>query len=414
MDHQDKPYLLIMKNQLLLPFTFLLLSLNLKAQDNLIPADFNILPPSPVASELGSFDALSNNMHTGKASAGINLLTLESSFLNIPITVNYASSGVNLDDIGGNLGINWSLIAGGVITRTVRDQADENSQSYYPKSTDHNDPMFLEFLKNAAENENLDTEPDLFNFNFLGYSGKFVLDPKEDPQILDASIPLDIQLVREATEIMFKIYDHSGREYHFGFDDAYEKTKMNYGGPNCGKNYDMPQTTSWYLNKIIDPNGNEIIFNYNTYNYEYISGQKETRYDPQDIRNPCSEPCPEIPDTFCDIYMEVSHAVYLTSIISDNNKTIEFDYNIYQARPALLNNIYQKNSKGETDTKYDFEYFDMSDDDRSWLESIKQLSVDEKLNKVYEFDYYNLENLPQRLSYQKDDFGFYNGQPTVH
>jgi YD repeat-containing protein len=398
-----------MKKGLLLLLTFLLFSNKVKAQDNVIPADFNILPPSPVASELGSYSALNNDMHTGKASASINFLSLKSSFINIPISVSYASNGVNLDDIGGNLGINWSLIAGGVITRTVRDQADENSQSYYPESTDPNDPMFLEFLKNAAENDNLDTEPDLFNFNFLGYSGKFVLDPKEEPIILDASIPLRIQFVRQSTEIMFKIYDDSGLEYHFGFDNAYEKTKMNYGGSNCGRNYDMPQTTSWYLNKIIDPNGNEIVFNYETYDYSYISGNKETRYDPQDIGSPCSESCPEIPDTFCDIYMEVSHAVYLTSIISDNNKVIEFDYNTYHARPALLNNIYQKNLKGETDIKYDFEYFDLSDDDRSWLKSIKQLAVDEKLNKVYEFDYYNLENLPQRLSYQKDDYGYYNG-----
>lgn len=70
-------------------------------------------------SEEGSVDHL-----TGKF--GINVLfhTIETEYLNLPISLNYSTSGVSLDMVSGEVGVDWGLIAGGQISRQINDVQD--------------------------------------------------------------------------------------------------------------------------------------------------------------------------------------------------------------------------------------------------------------------------------------------------
>ncbi|WP_170108186.1 RHS repeat domain-containing protein [Flavobacterium sediminis] len=68
----------------------------------------------------GSVDPL-----TGRFGLNVNFHTIEDKYINIPITLQYSTSGVHLDDISNEIGIDWHLNAGGSITRVVKDVADE-------------------------------------------------------------------------------------------------------------------------------------------------------------------------------------------------------------------------------------------------------------------------------------------------
>lgn len=70
-------------------------------------------------SEHGSVDHL-----TGRFGTNILFHTIETEYLNLPISLNYSTSGVSLDMLAGEVGMDWSLIAGGQITRQINDVQD--------------------------------------------------------------------------------------------------------------------------------------------------------------------------------------------------------------------------------------------------------------------------------------------------
>ncbi|HXO75191.1 MAG TPA: hypothetical protein VN824_08160, partial [Puia sp.] len=64
---------------------------------------------------------LSTNLYTGGLQASLPLYTLKSSDLKIPISLGYtASNGVRSTNPNTVVGMNWTLAAGGSISRYVR------------------------------------------------------------------------------------------------------------------------------------------------------------------------------------------------------------------------------------------------------------------------------------------------------
>ena len=160
--------------------------------------------------------------------------------LNLPVSLNYHSGGNKVDELSSNVGLGWSLSAGGVITRSVFGKPDEMaSVGYAVNNFDKNNPVHL---KNAAEGS-WDTEPDVFYFNVAGFTGKFFIDAISSNNIYTIKlVPYqDIQIVREGTG--WKLTDPSGVEYIF---NAQETT---YIETDCGSSESITPSvvTSWYL-----------------------------------------------------------------------------------------------------------------------------------------------------------------------
>lgn len=175
--------------------------------------------PSP--SSLGKVSLGSDmvNLYTGDLNYGIPLYSLESRDLSIPISIHYNSGSNKVDNIASEVGLGWSLNAGGLITRVMKGLPDEfqGSINTSPKPgatnefngygwlkvksrkienktvaiidpNDFKSRYSVESRKNIIENsalggdvtnqitktEGWDTEPDEFYFNFGKYSGKFV------------------------------------------------------------------------------------------------------------------------------------------------------------------------------------------------------------------------------------------------
>lgn len=172
--------------------------------------------PSP--SSLGKVERGTDmvNLYTGDLNYKIPLYTLESRDLSVPIILSYNSASNKVDNISSEVGMGWSLNAGGLITRVMKGLPDEfqgdinqangtkytgygwlklKNRSMGGKSVRINSPSDFKnrwtdvnHRKNIIENsalggditnlytktEGWDTEPDEFYYNFGKYSGKFV------------------------------------------------------------------------------------------------------------------------------------------------------------------------------------------------------------------------------------------------
>jgi YD repeat-containing protein len=83
--------------------------------------DFNIQKITPPnASMFHQTKLLGVNNYTGSASVNIPLYQITQGDITIPIGLNYLSTGVKANDISSNVGLNWSLDAGGMITKVIK------------------------------------------------------------------------------------------------------------------------------------------------------------------------------------------------------------------------------------------------------------------------------------------------------
>ena len=97
--------------------------INLQSQD--LPTPKNI--QSPNAASLGKYGDVPISYYTGAPNISIPLYNLNNNDIPLDISLNYNPSGVKVNDLPGWVGQNWSLNAGGVITRTVQNFPDEGS-----------------------------------------------------------------------------------------------------------------------------------------------------------------------------------------------------------------------------------------------------------------------------------------------
>ena len=87
----------------------------------MVPTDI----PSPNAADLSQFGNVPVSYYTGKADISIPLHTLSVKGVSLPISLAYNSGGVMINKLPGWTGENWTLMAGGAITRIRRGQCDE-------------------------------------------------------------------------------------------------------------------------------------------------------------------------------------------------------------------------------------------------------------------------------------------------
>src|ERR1044071_4041380 len=91
----------------------------------------NVLPSSPDAYNFTKYGNLPIGLNTGTVQYTLPVYTIQSGSLSHGITINYSSNGVKVDEMATRVGINWSLRAGGVITRIVMDLPDD-APAVYP------------------------------------------------------------------------------------------------------------------------------------------------------------------------------------------------------------------------------------------------------------------------------------------
>ncbi len=304
--------------------TFLMLiSLDVLAQE----AYKNHSVPSPTASNIVASDYFPLDYYTGRAQINIPLYNISSKGMNMPISLSYNSGGVRVNDPNGWVGQNWNLNVGGVITREVKGSPDDHAPlipdagisipgvySYFNLVTgigiDANSPEFIEenvntfdklseFIYPKTITGQFETEPDIFSFNFMGYSGKFfmgidgewkvisennvkielnILDPENwTTSLFDATF-LGNKLFKSL--FGFKIIDEYGNKYTFGFNEEAIEFSIPYFSQNAPNTHWT--ANSWYLTKVENVN-DEVLFDLHYKRGYYIANISINDFSKEDF-----------------------------------------------------------------------------------------------------------------------------------
>ena len=253
-----------------------------------------VIVPSPNASDLGHYGNIPVSLFTGKPEITIPLYELEARGVTLPVSLSHDAAGVLLNSLPGWTGHNWTLQAGGCITRVIYGYNDDrflldeekdmfpafrnHFQSYasLKKALSHpgND---YKWLKDSLITGNYDYAPDIYYFNFMGHSGRFFLgddgqwkvDSEENLEVIfdynntsNFIYPFinkfPVGGYQPKTIKGFVMRDEDGNRYYFGGNtDCIEYTIDFFRTSAVGK-YASWAANSWYLRRVEDRHGKEL------------------------------------------------------------------------------------------------------------------------------------------------------------
>ncbi|HEX8575334.1 MAG TPA: hypothetical protein VF677_03490 [Flavobacterium sp.] len=264
-----------------------------------------VLPPSPTVAGLMKFEEVPVSNYTGVPDISIPLFSTDthSKEINLDIALKY-HSGVGANDVAGDVGLGWSLFAGGTISRMVRGLPDEilrldgydngpgkaglyqtdsgmlNHNNYYYQHG-NNFPQFVydtpyvanKYVWNIVETGKFDTEHDLWQFNFMGFSGRFYIKKNLSTNQLEV-IPLDdyrIKIINNYSTVGnndfiptgFTIYDDNGFKYVFETIEttitSQAITNVYIHNSTSSLSEGTEYRSAFHLAKIYDTNNNLLI-----------------------------------------------------------------------------------------------------------------------------------------------------------
>lgn len=273
-------------------FTFAVIILHGASAQN-APYVPNVIPPSPNAATLGKFGDLPVSTYTGTTDISVPIFSIQAKGVTVPVGLSYHTGGIRLSEEAGWVGLGWALNAGGMISRSIVGKDDFLSGGYinsnsaifkdvkgkfvqqpifnpyfskynfglygyhfdcrYNVYTEYGtqylfQPLVAEFNSPGA----FDFEPDIYNFSFLGRSGKFTI-TRDKKIVLQKQENLKISFAANGDS--FIIVDEQGNSYIF-LDKEYNQPTI--GGTS--------HISSWLLSKIITQQKDSVLFTYSNDN----------------------------------------------------------------------------------------------------------------------------------------------------
>jgi len=381
---------------------------NLNAPDGETSSSLpNIIPPSPTAYSLGNYGNVPVGLFIGAPNISVPLFTYKTNNITLPLSLFYGSNGIKVDEVSSNVGLGWNLNFGGVITRMVRDLPDDRSQMLNIPSNafqPNNNPAYWNFIYTMGNlSPGIDSQRDLYSFNFNGYSGKFFYDRNNQVHLVDQQ-PIQIEKGNG-----FTITLPTGEKYYFTAEEG-----TTYHTPGVHPTASSSGTTAWYLTKIVHPKGDEIYFTYEDTSMFYTTSKSQNFT----LSLPY-ETCEA--NTYVGSGTQLGDEIETTTkfdgkrikTISSNNSingSIQFIYstdsnNIDTDGNYKIQNIIQTDINANAVENISFNYLN-TPNKRNFLTNIAFKDP----NKSYNFEYENPNSFPERLSYSRDYWGYYNGK----
>jgi len=111
----------------------LLLWVCLAAQAQPINKQINeVIPPTPEAAALGQYLDTPIDYVTGTPSITVPIHTVEEGSLSATVGVSYHASGIKASQLASRVGLGFTLVAGGMVTRQVQGLPDDVLQDITP------------------------------------------------------------------------------------------------------------------------------------------------------------------------------------------------------------------------------------------------------------------------------------------
>jgi len=385
-----------------------------------------VQPPDVAAFQKVNFIPVSN--YTGRANISIPIYTVTAGNIQVPIALSYNTSGVKVSDMASSVGLNWSLNAGGVLSKIVKGMDDFTKPSWGPGPVSPNTPTgWLGYyypdlhysLINQGQNPYNDPEPDVFSAEAPGLSTKFVHKSSFTTSVLT---PLELEhqgnIIDETIGYIPKSYinEHGTRvnSTSIGFNKIEITNKRGliytFGSPDIT----FYSVNSYRLDKIEDPSTNQIVnFEYEQYSnyfsdnftnkaHSYGGGAGSQSYsDSSNLNLP---------------YL-VTHR--LKKIISESGE-VEFVYGLNRidnTGEKALTEIIIKDTNGTIikRVKLAQSYFESTinsstpQSKRLRLDRVYEVGSDQSELPGHAFTYNNAYTMPPRNSYAHDFLGYNNG-----
>lgn len=418
--------------KIIISILFLLKLINSFAQS--LPLTVSVKTP-----ELNAFNRSIEtpvSKYTGVAEISIPLYEVMIKGVKVPITLDYHSGGIRVDQDATWVGLGWSLNYGGQISRKAKgipdeffymhsDTAPSNGVNYFMQlpntgsvPNQPNQEARYERMS-AAKYGNSDYMPDEFYYSVLGYSGKFMFSQLQNKFILFPKEDIDIQ----------KYYSNYSRINYFNMKlpdgISIDLGKDGYTAQE-GRALNAATTlgSGWQIKTIRNNYNDSITYTYTSSSYRMykIFGQQYKLHTDfaADFGTTISDPLIndskvkliEFPGGRIEFITQSREDMPGTAlgkiVVYDkaNNivKSITFNYsyfygNSYEILP-VVNPIV---------SKY------ISDDFKNKRLKLDFLSITAPDNtpQKYVFDYYTLPQMPSKYSFSQDHWGFYNGAANM-
>jgi YD repeat-containing protein len=419
----------------------------------------NNIPTSPEAALLGRFGDIPVGYYTGTADISIPIYTIKESGVEIPIQLRYHSSGIKVADEATWVGLGWDLSPGGEIIQEVRGKRDDEETAinrlsnqvgysdfinrFYTLQTgtynfryqagfafnnccdaldsglisDSNE-IVMKLLENYGQ-------PDIYNYNFSGYSGKFYINPENQQIILiDKKEDITFEKINTTSWVATTL---DGNKFHFGIvETAGGYVANDYSG------------VTFKLDYITFINGKTINFSYVDAKYTetrrienkdlfVLTGFGQNQTDP--FSNPMTWQnkktlskittneaiidfnLEDREDFFSDINSPVKRlkSIDITSTITNQKiNSFEFGYSYFPYN--LLGALY---NGGILDSYTALHETTLGK--RLKLDSIKEIGYDSNgvaitTKPAHQFEYNMTATMPLKNSFAIDFWGYYNGE----
>lgn len=234
-----------------------------------------VIPPSPEAAALGRYGNVPVSLFTGTPEINIPLYELKGNSLSLPISLSYNASGFKPEEMATWTG-NWSLNAGGLITRSVLGNPD-TKENYFnavnPLTPPFGSDMFAMYdYMTYVQQGTLESQPDAYYYNFASHSGKFYLTPGQD---IIKKRRNDLNIISGITmdNSNFTVTDGQGITFRFTESEMTRSIPFDQEGQLSYLIYNYP--SAWYLTEMTSADGVEkMIFEY----YSTTGGQELTAH----------------------------------------------------------------------------------------------------------------------------------------
>lgn len=422
------------------------------------------IPTSPEAAIIGRFGDIPIGYYTGTANISIPLYSIKEGDIEIPLTLQYHSSGIKVDDQATWVGLGWDLSPEGSIIQEVRGKNDEydlginceEDLSYYfkqrfsPLEEGIEYPyMFLpQWGRATATNECAGDpypspypppplpqtyydsyciidkllrgfgQPDIYNYNFGGYSGKFYINPSNNEVVL---IDRDKQIFFEKTNpTSFKATTLDGTVWNFDIVEVV----------NGFSEYEYYGKT-FKLSSVVAPTGRRIDFSYTDHSYVERALNQNA-----DLTIFSGYPVHES-YTVTDHHVKTLSRITTTDAYIDFNASSREDINVYSTdniqKLSSIDVTARATNKKVKTVQFSYSYFPFDYTGvvvdtfvtahanalgkRLRLDSVKEIGYTDNqiavTNKpAYTFEYDMNTVMPLKISFAKDFWGYYNGSAT--
>ena len=294
------------------------------------------------------FGGATPNLYTGTVSVSVPVYTYEDPDFTIPVSLSYGSNGYTPNVPANYVGLGWSIHAGGQIVQEVRGLSDFGATPYIYGYSHFKESDFTgktvelnvnDIRKNAYMyrflygTKSTETEPDIFSFNFMGHSGKFMF-AGQKIHVFGTNHPqgeyaVEIEEMPSWTEKPYSrvITIMTGDGYKYTFAPLQENdlpisaSRMQEDLKDWKSLAFETQnpTQSWFLIRIVAPNQRTVSFEYEKSNLDVVTYQDTLKIEYS--KNPIAH----VPEQVRELG-SVNPVFQLGNICIDNRVNIDFIY----------------------------------------------------------------------------------------